>query len=100
MGKIALLLSAISLYLPVKTSAHGIGEVYALPVPLEYYLLGAGLAVAFSFFIAAVFLNKPHQETKGERVIVLNWIGRTVSILKGFTLFILILSVVAGIFGN
>lgn len=92
-------MSGIFLYLPIKASAHGIGEVYALPVPLEYYLLGAGLAVAFSFFIVAIFLNKSHSETR-QKVISLDWIVHPLSILKGVALFFLILSILAGVFGN
>ncbi len=100
MNKSALLLAGLASFLPVKASAHGIGEVYALPVPLEYYLLGAGLAVAFSFFITAVFLNKPYQATTREKTLSLNWLSRPISIFKGIALFLLVLSISAGVFGN
>ena len=35
--------------------AHGFGERYDLPVPLEYYLLGAAATVALSFVVIGVF---------------------------------------------
>jgi hypothetical protein len=37
--------------------AHGFGQRYDLPVPLAFYLWGAGAAVAFSFVIFAFFLR-------------------------------------------
>ena len=37
--------------------AHGFGERYSLPVPLEYYLAGAGAAVALSFALIGLFVG-------------------------------------------
>jgi hypothetical protein len=37
--------------------AHGFGQRYDLPIPLSFYLWGAGAAVAFSFVIFAFFLT-------------------------------------------
>ena len=37
--------------------AHGFGERYDLPVPLEYYVVGAGLAVALSFIVVGLFVR-------------------------------------------
>ena len=37
--------------------AHGFGERYSLPVPLEYYLAGAGAAVALSFVLVGLFVG-------------------------------------------
>ena len=37
--------------------AHGFGERYDLPVPLGYFLVGAGAAVAMSFVIIGVFVR-------------------------------------------
>jgi len=38
-------------------NAHGFGQRYDLPLPLSFYLWGAGAVVAFSFAIFALFLN-------------------------------------------
>jgi hypothetical protein len=35
--------------------AHGVGERYDLPVPLAYYVAGAGLVVLLTFAVAAAF---------------------------------------------
>ncbi|MCE2465191.1 MAG: hypothetical protein J4G01_03800 [Dehalococcoidia bacterium] len=37
--------------------AHGFGERYDLPVPLGYYVVGAGLAVALSFVVLGFFVR-------------------------------------------
>ena len=37
--------------------AHGIGDRTELPVPLGYFLAGAGVAVAFSFAVIGLFLK-------------------------------------------
>ena len=39
-------------------SAHGFGERYDLPLPLSLFVLAGGAAVALSFVIAAVFLQR------------------------------------------
>ncbi len=36
-------------------SAHAVGERYDLPVPLRYYVVGAGLVVLLTFGVAAAF---------------------------------------------
>ena len=37
--------------------AHGFGERYDLPVPLNWYLFGAGSLVALSFLLVSVFFR-------------------------------------------
>ena len=39
--------------------AHALGQRYDLPLPLGYYLLASGAAVAVSFVILAIFLRHP-----------------------------------------
>lgn len=50
-----LLVGAALLTQPVY--AHGFGERYDLPVPLGYYVVGAGLAVALSFVVVGLFVR-------------------------------------------
>ena len=38
--------------------AHGFGERYDLPVPLEMYLFGSGLAVILSFLVMGIFFRR------------------------------------------
>jgi len=40
--------------------AHGFGQRYDLPIPLSFYIFGAGATVALSFVIAAIFLRNAH----------------------------------------
>ena len=37
--------------------AHGFGERYDLPIPLGYFVIGAGAAVALSFIVVGMFLG-------------------------------------------
>jgi len=39
--------------------AHGLGERYALPLPLGFYLAGAGAVVAVTFLLLLVFARTP-----------------------------------------
>ena len=41
--------------------AHGVGRIYELPIPLEYYLTGAALAVIASFLVTG-FLSRRSSE--------------------------------------
>ena len=43
--------------------AHGFGERYDLPVPLEMYLFGAGLAIILSFFLMGIFFAGTYLHT-------------------------------------
>lgn len=100
MKRLTLALIGLFLSAPTLVSAHGIGEVYALPVPLRYYLLGAGLAVAFSFFIIALFLNKSNAEHSMDKSIPVPSLSRITYILKLIAVFLLVLAILAGILGS
>ena len=54
-------LAAIVWLIPQAVFAHGFGEKYDLPVPLSFFVTGAGLAVALSFIIVAVFVRRNTQ---------------------------------------
>ena len=53
----AFLLVAVGALAVQPVYAHGFGERYDLPVPLEYYLLGAAATVALSFVVIGVFVR-------------------------------------------
>ena len=38
-------------------SAHGFGERYDLPIPLSYFLIGAGMTVVLSFVVIGYFVR-------------------------------------------
>lgn len=48
----------IIISMPSAAQAHGFGPRYDLPVPLELFLVGAGLVVALSFVLIAFFLKQ------------------------------------------
>ena len=51
-------LLATAIFLAVRpVYAHGFGERYDLPVPLNYFLVGAGAMVALSFVVMGMFLR-------------------------------------------
>ncbi len=56
-------LAAIAWLIPAMALAHGFGERYDLPVPLSLYVTGAGLTVALSFVIVAIFVRKTPNAT-------------------------------------
>ena len=41
----------------VPAYAHGFGERYDLPIPLNYFLVGAGATVALSFLVIGLFVR-------------------------------------------
>ena len=47
----------IFLMLPTNLFAHGFGERYDLPIPLNYFVLGAAATVALSFFVIGFFFK-------------------------------------------
>jgi len=87
--------------------AHGFAQRYDLPVPLHLYVGGAAAAVALSFVVVAYFV-------RGDRTVksypTFNLLGTTLGrviaspvvrfALRLFTVFMLILVVVAGIIGH
>ncbi len=54
---VAALLAAAAALAARPVYAHGFGERYDLPIPLGYFLAGAGAAVALSFIVVGMFLG-------------------------------------------
>jgi hypothetical protein len=83
-------------------AAHGFGQRYDLPIPLSFYIWGAGAAVALSFVGFGLFLRAEHGllgwhidwQTEGRLVGVLAAVPRALA--SGM----LLLVIVAGLFGN
>ena len=65
--------AAIVWLIPQAVFAHGFGEKYDLPVPLSFFVTGAGLAVALSFIIVAVFVRRTPSATDYPRLNLLKW---------------------------
>ena len=107
--KVLIPLIAVGLALIAQpTYAHGFGERYDLPVPLGYFLVGAGAAVALSFAVIGLFVKGDSEhgnywrfnlfEHRWSRAIlagpVLTWT------LKLLSVFLLGLVVATGFFGS
>lgn len=78
----ALLITWGSLFLaayPGTAYAHGFGERYDLPVPLEIYVVGAGAAVLLSFIVIGLF-GRGAVGDSYPRLNLLNWrVGRALA---------------------
>lgn len=89
--------------LPSSASAHGIGGRLDLPVPLEYFLVGAALVLVFTFVWLAVYHQPKSRapvalESKEETRSTLGiWCGR---ILGALGLLLAGVGVAAGLWGN
>ena len=85
-------------------SAHALAQRYDLPLPLGYYLLASGAAVAVSFLILALFMRRPSAAPLrdfNERPLAGGTVPAAI-VIAGRTFFVavLVLVVVAGLFGN
>ena len=105
MRRLATIVAAVLLALPALVTdamAHALAQRYDLPLPLGYFLIAAGAAVAVSFAILALFWRhdgKPTQPT--DRMILRITIPTPVAAsLQILVVGALALVVVAGLFGN
>ncbi len=88
--------------------AHGFGERYDLPVPLGYYVVGAGLAVALSFVVVGLFMRGGSGTSDYPRYNLLkHWPVRAIltsplliAPIKLASVFVLGLLTFAGFFGD
>lgn len=82
-------------------SAHSLAQRYDLPLPLGYFLLAAGAAVAASFVILAVFWRNDGRRSQLDQPVLRGRIPFAI-VISGqvFSVGILTLIVAAGFFGN
>ena len=86
--------------------AHAFGARYDLPLPLAFYLSGAGAAVALTFVLLAVFASGPRQRVRAFEIDLTHAVfGRIVLcepprlVLNAIGVFIFALIVATGLFG-
>lgn len=85
---------------PSPVSAHGIGGRQDLPVPLEYFLVGAGLVLILSFAALAVLWPQPRwQVPSNGRPLAGRWLDVVKPIAGLFGLSGLVLVVSSGLAG-
>jgi hypothetical protein len=101
--------AALACALPIAgpALAHGFGQRYSLPIPLWLYLTGAGLTVAASFAMIAVFVRRARRAQDYKRIDLMRLpIGRVLGapgLLLGLRLLgagLYLLVIVAGLFGT
>lgn len=86
--------------LPGTASAHAFAERYDLPLPLGYYLAGAGLAVALSFLGSFLIRRRLTEADLSVTVPVPEWLARTCRLgLRTVALLLLTLVAATGSFG-
>jgi len=94
----------VAFAVPGEACAHALGQRYDLPLPLGYYLVAAGAAVAVSFVVLAIFLRHPSGAVArnfDRRPLASGAIPVAVVVAgQTFLVAILVLVVVAGLFGN
>ncbi len=103
---LATALAVLAWLIPGAVFAHGFGEKYDLPLPLALYMTGAGLAVALSFVIVAVFVRRTPSATDYPRFNLLKlWPVRVlasapvIQTLRVFSVLLLLLVLLTGTLG-
>ena len=93
--------------IPNKIYAHGFGERYDLPIPLEYFLIGGSLTIILSFVILVLFTNNSininHNQSRS--ILYPNNMNNIVimiltNILKIFSVFLFLLAIISGFIGS
>ncbi|SVA92357.1 uncharacterized protein METZ01_LOCUS145211, partial [marine metagenome] len=98
-------LVGFSMFVP-PVLAHGFGERYDLPIPLNYFLVGASATVALSFVVIGWFIRQGGNTSEYPRLnlwgnFVFRVIARCFSMFVGIlSVFLLVLTVVSGIYGT
>jgi hypothetical protein len=101
----ALLAGASSAFAATPAQAHGFGQRYDLPIPLSFYVFGAGATVALSFVMAAMFLHTARLPDAYPRLPILRsaaprrWVGLLVAVSRTLAAAYFALMIVAGLFG-
>jgi len=86
---------------PAPAVAHGIGGRADLPVPVEFFVVGAGMVLVVTFVALAALWPKPRwQEAPTGRVIRGGWVGPVRGLLAALGLVGLAVVVAGGLFGD
>ena len=89
-----LILAGLMALCPGMAAAHAFGARYDLPLPLVFYLIAAGLAVAVSFAAVAIFLRRDTvqiHEVGVQIPHVVRWPGAILLRMSGMAIFLLLL---------
>lgn len=99
------LCAVAALTIPVTAAAHGFGRLYNLPVPFWLYAWGAAAALVLSFLVAGFFAAAPvaASPVAARDISDVRWVRalrRVLPALKTLSVFLLLLCIAAGFFGN
>ena len=101
------LVGTIASLTAARTSAHGFGQRFDLPLPLWLWLTGAGATIVLTFVVMALFVKERRFTARYPRLDLLRfrvvrWAAnaKTVAIIRLLAVLLFVLSVCAGVFGN
>ena len=87
--------------------AHGFGERTELPIPLGYFIIGAAITVAVSFFVVSYFVRAtPGASYWRSNLFLVNWLQKVSTsplllvLLKAGSAFLLGLVIATGLVGS
>jgi hypothetical protein len=88
-------------------AAHGFGQRFDLPLPLQFWVVGAGLTIVFTFVVMALFVREQAATASYPRFDLLRLppfrliaSPIVVEVIRGLVLAIFLLTIFAGIFGS
>jgi hypothetical protein len=86
--------------------AHGFGQRFDLPLPIQFWVAGAGATIVLTFVVVAIFVRERRAAAGYPRLNLfatpaLSWLGHPVllEILKAFFVLVFVVTVLAGLFG-
>ena len=77
-------------------AAHGFGQRFDLPLPLELWLAGAGATIVVTFVVMALFV----REVRLPRIRLFSVGNTTLAVLRLLAVFAFLLTLAAGFFGT
>src|SRR5687767_3818710 len=101
-------LLAAALLLSVRpASAHGFGQRFDLPLPLEFWVVGAGFTIIFTFVVMALFVREQAAIAGYPRFDLLRlapfrWAASQIvaEVIRALVLAMFVVMVVAGLYGS
>ncbi len=92
--------AAALVLLPAEAAAHAFGTRYDLPLPLAFWLAAAGLAVALSFLVFALALQRRAGGASYPRLALLRLHPLALEALRAVSVCVFFVLIAAGLFGS
>ncbi|MEX2080211.1 MAG: hypothetical protein WEC33_01225, partial [Dehalococcoidia bacterium] len=88
-------------------AAHGFGQRFDLPLPLSFWVAGAGASIVLSFVVMAIFVRERPVESEYPRFNLLRlrpfrWLAHPAMVwaIRTISVFIFAITIAAGLFGE